>query len=585
MSEARRHKSRAGCQQCKRRKVKCDLGIPNCNQCRRQKLQCPGYQKPLKWVSDEVSSSRPQAQTHPSRTSKSPTTSQTSRSSSSSGSYIPGSCLGEPLYDDTTTLIHHYFTRVCRIAGCFDSPFSPFRIIPPLILSTSKPIFLLLQASSAAQLSRQHPTMRIKALRLQTEAFSAVRDDIGMLMSGGGGFAVSDELMLASIFAGLTSAWYDVNDTGLSHVLGSQILLSLWLMGRVGQRLNYQQTFILGAYVYWFMISSFAVGDPWQSFCYQEALQSTLAKLDMCRDVVDDTDVPEEQRKVYPHPLTGFSNEVCLAVGKVGSLCRLHYISKGQMRDFLEEKAGIAEEELLDLEQFDSRNFQDPQDPKTNVEEILSVREAYRLAGLLQLYDTFPHLLHRHTEPQDYSPECEIEEEPHTPAQHNFLLALSIHILRILATIPPSSGTRVLQGLPALIAATWLVDPHPSTSDIFNHPRLPLTPSVLQPSPTSLPSSSQAHPTYQPHLDQLHSPSSSSLSQKQYWRDRVRDGLRKHDEYVGLQQVSRVLDIVEEVWRLDDRAGYGNWKLGRRSGEKCKWMVVVARKGLQTLYG
>lgn len=425
--------------------------------------------------------------------------------------------------------------------------------------------------------------MRVKALRLQTEAFSAVRDEIGALMVQDGGFGVSDELMLSSIFAGLTSAWYDVNDIGLSHVFGSQVLLSLWLMGRMGQRLSYQQTFILGAYVYWFMISSFAAGDPWQSFCYQETLQGTLAKLDMCCDVVDDEHVPEEQRKVYPHPLTGFSNAVCLAVGKVGSLCRLHYNSKGEMTEFLEEKAKICEEELLDLKCFDGGNFQDPQDPKTTVEEILSVREAYRLAGLLQLYDTFPHLLHLYTQPsyspQDSAPDHDSDDQPvpreaHSPPQHNFLLALAIHILRILATIPPSSGTRVLQGLPALIAAAWLVDPHPSTTDILTHPRIPLTPPPSQPHIHSLSSPGCTEPPATT-LDER-----TSSTPKNYWRERVRDGLRKHDEYVGLQQVSRVLDIVEEVWRLDDRNG-GEME----GGKKCKWMVVVARKGLQTLYG
>ncbi|KAH6707912.1 fungal-specific transcription factor domain-containing protein [Leptodontidium sp. MPI-SDFR-AT-0119] len=553
MSEARRHKSRAGCQQCKRRRVKCDLAVPGCQQCHRQKLQCPGYQKPLRWVgADMNATSRQPSQAPPSRTPKpSLSTTRTSRSSSGSGSYISGSSLGEPLQDDSSALIHHYFTRVCRIAGCFDSDVSPFRIIPASMMAYSKPVFLLLQASSAAQLSRQSPQMRVKALSLQSEAFSAVRDEIGKLQ----GFNVSDELMLSSIIAGLTSAWYDVNDIGLSHVFGSQVLLSLWLMSRT-ERLKYQQTFILGAYIYWFMISSFAAGDPWQSFHYQEALQKTVRNLDMSYDIVDDTDVPEVQRKIYPHPLTGFSNDLCLTIGKVGSLCRLHYNSGGDLREFLEGKAQAIEAELLELKNFPQSNFHDPQDPNTSVEEILSVREAYRCSGLLQLYATFPHLLHQY-EHQASPPSLDTPTDPPTspkpqaepplpqkgisPIQHNFLRALSIHILSILATTPSTSGTRVLQGLPVIIAATWLVDPHPSTPEIFQHPLFP----IEEPS-----------------------------SPKEPWREKVREGLRAHNENVGLQQVSRVLDIVEEVWRIDDGGG-----------EKCAWMVVVASKGLQTLYG
>jgi hypothetical protein len=61
---------------------------------------------------------------------------------------------------------------------------------------------------------------------------------------------------------------------------------------------------------------------------------------------------------------------------------------------------------------------------------------------------------------------------------------------------------------------------------------------------------------------------------KKEGRDIVRQGLNMHHKYVGLQQVSRVLDILEEVWRRDDE-GVG----------KCDWIVLVASKGLQTLYG
>ncbi|KAL2063154.1 hypothetical protein VTL71DRAFT_6226 [Oculimacula yallundae] len=544
MSEARRQKSRAGCQQCKRRRVKCDLGIPGCHQCQRQKLRCPGYQKPLKWIGNNTGSTPRQnrlSTLSPIPDITRPVT-QPPRPSSGSGLYIAGSPLGEPLYDDSSVLIHHYFTRVCRIAGCFNSDVSPFRILPASMMTYSRPVFLLLQASSAAQLSRQSPQMRVKALNLQSEAFSAVREEIGKL----NGFNVSDELMLSSIIAGLTSAWYDVNDIGLSHVFGSQVLLSLWLMSQTG-RLKYQQTSILGAYIYWFMISSFAAGDPWQSFHYQEALQKTVRALGMSHDIVDDSQVPEKERKIYPHPLTGFSNDLCLAIGKVGSLCRLQYGCTDNLEDFLDEKSRVVEKELLDLEHFSRSNFQDPQDPGTTVEEILSVREAYRCSGLLQLYTTFPNLLHRRAQSRssptirsenfDFSDPCNTIQ----PTQHNFLRSLAMHILRILATIPSASGTRVLQGLPALIAATWLVDPHAITPEMFQHPLLPIE---------------------------------ESTSQKEYWRDIVREGLRTHNDNVGLQQVSRVLDIVEEVWRIDDRGG-----------EKCTWMVVVAKKGLQTLYG
>lgn len=413
------------------------------------------------------------------------------------------------------------------------------------MMAYSKPVFLLLQASSAAQLSRQHPKMRYKALSLQSEAFSAVRAEISNLQSS----IVSDELMLSCIFAGLTSTWYDVNDLGLCHVLGSQVLLCLWLTSK-GSRLKYQETFILGAYVYWLAISAFVAGDPKSSFSFQVALQEELGNVEMSYDVVDDPNVPESQRRIFPHPLTGFSMSTFICVGKVGSLCRLAH-SETQpsgtngvdYQASLLEKTICVEAELLALSQTRQNNFQDPQDCHTTIEEILDVGEAYRCTGLLQLYMTFPQLLQEQA--RDPNTRENTQEMPSgnalTPSQHNWLRALAFHILSVLEAIPPSSGTRVLQGLPVLIAATWLVDPMNDNTAPFEHPRLPLM---------------------------------KSSKSKEEWREAVRKGLRMHDEYVGLQQVSRVLEIVEEVWRRDDDGE-----------EKCHWIVVVASKGLQTLYG
>jgi len=404
----------------------------------------------------------------------------------------------------------------------------------------SKPVNLLMQASSAVLLSKRQPKMRLKALSLQSEAFSAVRAEIGNLQ----GLVVSDELMLSSIIAGLTSAWYDVNDIGLSHVLGSQVLLSIWLKSQ-NYRLKYQQTFILGAYIYWFMIAAFVSGDPWSSFMYQEALQQAVRDLEMSHDP-DDTNVPGELRKVFPHPLTGFSMQLYILIGKVGSLCRLQHsvvAPSDGIRGFIDEKVQSVESELLNIVLSRQSNFRDPQDPHTTVDEILKVGEAFRFAGLLQLYTAFPRLLEiqaQHSAMDDgwahkgmYT-STQMEADGPSPIegvmsmQKNWLRALAFHILQILEPVPATSGTRGYLGLPVLIAGSWLIDPvDMNCSDPDNkgnqfaieHPRLPLL---------------------------------EGIPEKEYWREIVREGLRRHNDYVGLQQVSRILEILEEVWHLDD---------------------------------
>lgn len=472
-----------------------------------------------------------------------------------------------PLDDEASILIRHYFTKICNIAGCFDSALNPFRTLASSMMSYSRPVYLLLQASSAAHLSRQRPEMRIKALSLQSEAFSAVRDDIAKIQ-GPRRSIVSDELMISSIIAGLTSGWYDVNDLGESHVLGGQVLLYLWLKPQ-RNRLQYQQTFILGAFVYWLMISAFVVGDARASFEYQDNLLNTVNNLEISRDIMDDTDIPEHLRRIIPHPLTGFSIKLLISIGKVGSLCRIRQSRSEQsdeweIGDTLEYKAQLVELELLDQVQCHQTNFKDPEDPQTTIDEILSVGEAYRCAGLLQLYTTFPQLLQRQSLQSSRAPNFGMFSEPSleaemeamilnsrgdfTLSQHNWLRALASHICSILISIPTNSSTRVLQGLPVIIASTWLVNPmtpQPSESitsdDAFEHPLLPLR---------------------------------TCSTTKEQWRESVRRGLHLHGEYVGLEQVSRIINIVEEIWHLDDEGG-----------KKCDWMVVVASKGMQTLYG
>lgn len=467
--------------------------------------------------------------------------------------------------NDAPALIDHYFTQICKIAGCFDSALNPFRIFAKSMMQYSKPVYLLLQASSAAHLSRKDPAMRIKAISLQSEAFSAVREDIGKLQTDYTQSIVTDELMLTSIIAGLTSAWYDVNDVGQSHVLGGQVLLYLWLNPQ-RQRLQYQQTFIIGCFVYWLHISAFVVGDPHESFHYQTALQETVESLDMSCDIEDDSHVPKAQRRIIPHPLTGFSMKLLLVIGKVGSLCRIAQsglpLESGAT---LEDEAWNLEQELLSHAPSPApTTFTDPQDPTTSIAEILRVGEANRCAGLLQLYTQFPSLLQRHARHPAETFEASFGREMeavrlntlglYTPEQHNWLRGLAFHICGLLDDIPKASPTRVLQGLVVLIASAWLIEPLPSDfgkEKAFEHPQ----------------------------FDGGNGAGGGDGGwggdvQKEYWREKVGQGLRFHGEYVGLEQVSRVLDIVQEGWRRNDEGG-----------GKGGWMAVVAEKGLQTLYG
>ena len=126
-----------------------------------------------------------------------------------------------------------------------------------------------------------------------------------------------------------------------------------------------------------------------------------------------------------PHPWTGIARDTQFTVHEVGQLIRrerkrIHSrrftsqddITRAQLAI---EKARELEERLLGLAHPSEAEIVSPGDDDTPVWHLLTMAEAYRCVGLMQLYRVFPDLLHNRLPTPTDTPATPIQN----PATHS----------------------------------------------------------------------------------------------------------------------------------------------------------------------
>jgi hypothetical protein len=387
--------------------------------------------------------------------------------------------------------------------------------------------------------------MGSEALRLQAQAFSKARSRIDSVIRQS--MHVSDDLMLSIVLLGLTASWYDLNDTGAQHLAGAQVLMAHWL-GGIQFRPNYQESFILGCFIYWQTISAFVVGSPEETLLQQEFWEGVLVNFEI--NTMNSIPAEKEGAKTVPHPLSGFSARLYLLVGQVGSLCRTRLkscVSPIETNEYI-TKSQVLEKKLWGLDLSARNVFIDLYDHQTSVEDIQKINEVYRCAGLLQLYHYFPELLRM--------PGCPFTTKADDDGTSLIgslssvsLESLAVLVLQILIEVPDISGTCSIQGIPLLIAASNLGLPDLSTYD-----------------------ASQSSELHQ-HVGVMNNHRKPQIKTMAQCRHFIRHRLSKIDVYVGLKPVQRVREIVDEIFRRKDK------------GEACDWLHVLQDHGWETLLG
>lgn len=102
------------------------------------------------------------------------------------------------LQDTTTFLVEYYFSNVCPIVSCFDSPSNPFRYEISNMIQTSSALSNCIQAMSAAHLSILQPSRHRHGLEFQNATVRSISNSIANDPE------VSEELLISVILLGVT---------------------------------------------------------------------------------------------------------------------------------------------------------------------------------------------------------------------------------------------------------------------------------------------------------------------------------------------------------------------------------------------
>lgn len=280
-------------------------------------------------------------------------------------------------------LICYYFDRVCPLLSCFDSPLNPFQVLVSKHLHVSKTLGVTSQSLAVVHLVNHYPSLGPLATRKRAEAWRSLQRDLYLNQIGK---ISTDYVMLNLILLGLSSSWHRPLTLGMSYLCVARSLLQQSIKSG-GYTEN--SSFFEGALMYWEMLASFV--DPLPIVVMPGQLSMP--------DPNDDRETPVP---VMPHPLSGIATMVDFALAEIGRILRRHqcppaYTSTGKRVAVsldLDEDWATKLEDLLQRAKLPyGEDIADYHDGFTSKDSLLQVASAYRLAGLMELYQLYPRLL------------------------------------------------------------------------------------------------------------------------------------------------------------------------------------------------
>ncbi|KAK6066285.1 C6 zinc finger domain containing protein [Seiridium cupressi] len=296
--------------------------------------------------------------------------------------------LGSPaagLVDYPTFLVQHWFSSVCCYWSAFDSESNPFRSVAASLWGSSGIVFYSLQSMSAAALVEFMPDMKGIASSAPLLAVEAISEELAELYT-----AETDVLqfpkglMLGLFCMGSSMCWDDPQKTGALFFRQARRLLRHYQLRSESLSEEDRQLleFFRGCIKYEEMLRH--VAGEREAIVPQRASQSENCK---------------RQLSMKPHAWTGVSPDLLGLFGDVISLCRRECarrqgqtITRESLSQALDaiDAAQALEEALLVEPTVIQPDDQQPDD--TRWVHLRDTTESYRIASLLQLYQTFPDL-------------------------------------------------------------------------------------------------------------------------------------------------------------------------------------------------
>ncbi|KAF2488902.1 hypothetical protein BU16DRAFT_216251 [Lophium mytilinum] len=446
-----------------------------------------------------------------------------------------------PSSNTHTMLVEHYFSDVCSLFSSFDSPLNPFRVTIARIWDSSPSIYYAIQSMAAAQLANTFPQMTATGLEMQKKAYECLNEELQLVNDG---HIKRERMLLSILLLGLSTSWHDSGDLGLHHLTAARSLILPGLLeGSKSDDKDVQRQvqFFEESLIYWEMLIGFVSEDSMSFSPRAKPVPKEAASYKSSSETVNG--------KCVPHPWTGIAPKVQMLFAEVGRLVRRERTSLLSIFDPADSKerldcAAVLEEELLTAEYPLEYDLVDPGDQKTHKHDFVVLAEAYRCAGLLEIYRVFPFILRKrlgHAEPT-WDPDFNFEFEfpkPRFETRHEtsdvnlWISSLALHILDTLECLPPSSGTSCLQPILLVTAASELK--RVSTLDYFD----------------------------------IHANDPKIIHTRAFVDRRLNEFAMR----LPAKPLRRMQELIQEVWRRLD------------AGDDAFWMDVMIEKGWQTVMG
>lgn len=365
--------------------------------------------------------------------------------------------------DQESLLIQHYFKDVCAVFSSFDSHLNPFRTTIGKIYQDSPSISYAIQSMSAAHLSNTFPHMAAIGNELHGKAVAALQEELPLAQAG----QIScTRTFLSIMMLGLTTSWHDSNALGTEFLATARGLILRKLMDRSQEaEVQREAQFFEESLIYWEMVMGFVTEDA-MSFSRPSGMRPRI--------VSNKKSTPAGRRpdgKIVPHPWTGVAPMVQALFAEVGRLVRSERsLNRDSVMDLIRRQENLfnatsLEEDLLAVDYPSVDEIADTGDDRTPKEHFTILAEAYRCAGLLELYRVFPSILRKRlgsnklpvSDNVDFHFPMPRFETPYEDADMKLWLnSLAMHILQMIESLPASSGTFCIQQLVITVAASEL---------------------------------------------------------------------------------------------------------------------------------
>lgn len=457
----------------------------------------------------------------------------------------------KPLNDPASILVEFYFKETAQLFSCYDSSMNPFRTAVSRLWNSSPLLYKTLSSMAAASLVDDFPQLGILGKQLRFEAIQMLDKNMGSELDS----------LLAMLMLGGSASWHDSRDLGLRFFNRIRRKLASMTSSKFDQHgVDYQ--FFHHAITYWEMLLSYvAENDELESNPDKALVPAGCMSLNF-----------------VPHPWTGFARDTQNAVQKVGRLIRRQrklafsrrFTSLAHIKQLERDMATASElETFLCTQSYPLETaVLDPDDRNTPVWHLLSLAEAYRSTGLIQLYHIFPDLLDRRLARDGLLPELHEDDDGSESSaslrqlRNDWLTAYAVQVLNLMKSIPLESGTRDFQ--PFILVAL---------SSELRTPPAPKSP------PRTGPEAGTAE--YMAGL-------TSQTIEVSRMRHFIKSRLNSFLHILPPKPIHVCLNIVNTTWKMmDERAEVAAESVKSRRGscevpEEVYWMDVMIENGWET---